>query len=691
MGLESFVRIWLAVAVLGWSDLATTGPAAAAGDRHETRPLLDVPFVPQSGQLCGGAALAMVLRYWGETGIMAEDFALLAKAGEDGIRTGALVSAIEDRGWTALRLPGTPAAVAAHLARGRPVIALLQVGADRYHYVVLVAWTGRSVILHDPRIGPFRLLSRESFTAAWSGSGRWALLVLPPPPADRQDSLLTEATGPLLPARSDDCGDLVQEGIRLAALGDTAAAERAFFAAQASSPAAAAPLRERAGLRFRAEDWPGASRLAQRAVDLDPADVHAWRLLAGSRFLARDVPGALAAWNHLSEPRNDLVRIDGLARTRYAAVYAQLGLPAGRVLTPQTYRRAGRRLAELPAATRSRLDLRPLPGGAAQVQVAVLERPLVGMSPWDLARAGTRAFVEREVTVDLASPTGNAELWTATWRWWVARPLVSLALAMPAAGGRPGLWRVDGSWERQTYAAQNRSPASRDLAADLHREERRRTGISFADWLGPDLRLEMGLALDRWDAHGTHLALEGTVETRWAGDRLAATMAVARWLSVDRGAPFTTASVGLRWRSGGTPRGEAWHAHLGMANATARSPLSLWSGAGTGQGRAPLLRAHPLLDEGIITGRVFGRTLAHATLERQAWPWRQGPLRLGWAIFVDCARAWDTGPFGQAPWQVDGGGGLRLRSLGLTGQFRIDVARGFADGNLAGSIAWQIP
>jgi hypothetical protein len=40
---------------------------------------------------------------------------------------------------------------------------------------------------------------------------------------------------------------------------------------------------------------------------------------------------------------------------------------------------------------------------------------------------------------------------------------------------------------------------------------------------------------------------------------------------------------------------------------------------------------------------------------------------------------------------VDGGVGLRLRSLGLTGLLRIDVARGFADGNLAGSIAWQIP
>jgi hypothetical protein len=98
-----------------------------------------------------------------------------------------------------------------------------------------------------------------------------------------------------------------------------------------------------------------------------------------------------------------------------------------------------------------------------------------------------------------------------------------------------------------------------------------------------------------------------------------------------------------------------------------------------------------LLDGGIVQGRVFGRTLAHATIERQAWPWRQGPLQFGWAFFIDSAKPWDTGRAGRIPWQVDGGTGLRMRSLGMKGQLRIDVARGFTDGNLAGSIAWQNP
>jgi hypothetical protein len=103
------------------------------------------------------------------------------------------------------------------------------------------------------------------------------------------------------------------------------------------------------------------------------------------------------------------------------------------------------------------------------------------------------------------------------------------------------------------------------------------------------------------------------------------------------------------------------------------------------------LRAHPLLDGGIVRGRVFGRTLAHATIERQSWPWRQGPLEIGWALFIDGAKPWGTGRPGQVPWNVDGGAGLRARVPGMKSYLRMDVAKGLADGALAGSIAWRIP
>jgi hypothetical protein len=311
--------------------------------------------------------------------------------------------------------------------------------------------------------------------------------------------------------------------------------------------------------------------------------------------------------------------------------------------------------------------------------------------PWDVGSAGIKALVGREITLDVASPTGNGELWTAGWRWWQDRPRVSLALAVPAAGGRPGIWRLDGFWERQTYAARVVSGSSGAPRSQVTREERRRTALSFSDWIGPDVRLEIGAALDTWVDRGSHLSLEGSVETRWARDRLALGAQMARWVSLASGAPFGAGGLSLEWSSSGLEKCDAWQGRLGMSGTTSEAPLALWSGAGTGYGRAPLLRAHPLLNEGVVEGSVFGRTLIHGTIERQAWPWKLGLLQLGWALFVDGAKPWDTGLNGRIPWQVDGGTGLRVRGLGMQGQLRIDAARGFNDGNSAISIGWQIP
>ncbi len=685
----------MAAAALAWAAPAVArAPASSLAQERSAPPplqLLDVPYVPQSEALCGGAALAMVLRYWEMGGVLAEDFAALVEPGEVGIRTGALVQAVEARGWLALPLPAAAGELQSQLAQGRPVIALIEVGADAYHYVVLLAWARGWVILHDPSLGPWRTLREAEFGEAWSGSGGWALLVLPPQEREAPGGPESAAIAPPAPVALDDCGALVEAGLRLAAQGDSAQAERSFLAAQALCPDAAAPVRERAGLRFRAADWTGARRLALRALALDPSDAHARRLLAGSAFLAGDIDGALDAWNALSEPRTDLTRIDGLRRIRYAAVAAQLDLPAGELLTAADFRRARRRLAELPAQSAFRLSLRPLPQGIAQVNVTLLERPLVVESPWDLARTGIKALTDQELAIDVASPTGNGELWTAGWRWQAQRPRVALALAVPAAGGRPGIWRLEGSWERQTYAARLPAGASSAAASAPSREERRRTSLSGADWLGPDLRLEVGVAFDKWIDRGAHLSLAGGVERRWAGDRLALGARAASWTSLAGKAPFASAALTLAWGSSGLDGGSAWQGLLGLSSATATAPLALWSGAGTGQGRAPLLRAHPLLADGVIDGAVFGRRLVHGTIERQAWPWTLGPLGLGWAFFVDGARAWETGRAERVPWQADGGAGLRLRRLGMRGQLRIDAALGLVDGNRAVSLGWQIP
>ena len=682
-------------ATIGLTVAALGGhlPAAADGSSIEARPLtrarfLDVPFVPQTRTLCGGAALAMVMRFWGEPTVLAEDFSDRIEPGGTGIRTDDLVSAARARGWTVFPATGAPSDVRTHLERGRPIIVLLQIGSDSFHYVVVVGWGGGSVIVHDPALGPLRPIKEDAFDRAWAGRGRWYLLLLPSHPGAGPSVESSIAPRPSPEIALGGCDAIVEEGIRRAGSGDTVGAEHRFLAAQALCPTSAAPLREHAGLRFGAGDWKGAARLAESALVLDPGDSLASRLLAGSRFLAGDVEGALGAWNRLSEPHTDLTRIHGLSRTRYRAVADQIALPPGRLLTPEAFVRARRRLEELPIQSGSRLGLIPRSGGRAQLDVALLERPLLFAGPWDAGQAVVRALVEGEAAVNLASPTGNGELWSVGWRWWHTRPRVSLALAVPAAGGRPGLWRVEGYRERQTYAAGSVALAGDPAAAGILTENRRRAALSFADWVASNIRLEGGAALDRWSGRGRHLSLEGRIKIRSARDHLTLGATLAGWKSIDGATPFAAGDVLARWGSP-TPGRGGWRARAGLSSATRDAPLALWPGAGTGSGRAPLLRAHPLLEGGVIAGRAFGRTLVHGGLERQSRTWTVKPLRLGWTLFVDAARPWD--PLGTAPvpWLVDAGAGVRLAGMGSRGQFRMDLARGFPDGMVALSVGWE--
>src|SRR5712671_616702 len=164
------------------AGVAAAAPVAEAPREAAQEPvrLLDVPYVPQSEALCGGAALAMVLRYRGEPRVRAEDFARLIAPGEQGIRGDSLVAEVRRRGWSAFPIQATRSDVQNHLARGRPVIALVDAGSSVAHYVVLLAWANGGVILHDPAVAPFRAEREEEFTRAWSAAGRWALLALPP-------------------------------------------------------------------------------------------------------------------------------------------------------------------------------------------------------------------------------------------------------------------------------------------------------------------------------------------------------------------------------------------------------------------------------------------------------------------------------------------------------------------------------
>ena len=131
-------------------------------------------------------------------------------------------------------------------------------------------------------------------------------------------------------------------------------------------------------------------------------------------------------------------------------------------------------------------------------------------------------------------------------------------------------------------------------------------------------------------------------------------------------------------------------ASAGYRAATTSAPSSLWPGADTGHARDVLLRAHPLLDEGVIEGGVFGRRIAFATAELQRWmqPKRLRLVRIAPAIFVDLARATRGLPSSDTRLHYDAGAGIRIALLGF-GVLRADVARGLRDGAMAVSVGWQ--
>ena len=347
----------------------------------QSRPLaiLDVPFLLQSENLCGGAAAAMVLRYWGERGISSDDFAFLVDARANGIRGDVLAAEVRRRGWTAHAFRGDDRSAKQHLERGRPLIALIEDRPGRFHYVVLLAWAEGQVVLHDPARAPFRVVAEAAFLTTWAATDFWTLLVLPnpdsvTPPLTRQGDARTPEAA-LLVRSGDGCDALVSQGVGLAHAGDCAAADVALSTALARCPASALAARELAGLRFVQSRWHEAAQLAAVAAAQAPDDAQAWRLLAASRFILDDLEGALQAWNRIGEPQIDLVRVEGLDRTYQAVVRDLLSLSPRTELTVAGLQRARRRLALLPAASATRVGYRPVPGGLAEIEAAVVERP----------------------------------------------------------------------------------------------------------------------------------------------------------------------------------------------------------------------------------------------------------------------------------------------------------------------------
>jgi hypothetical protein len=679
----SFARRLVAAAVL----VTAAGPIPAATAQRAVAPLhlLDVPYLPQSELLCGGAAIAMVMRYWGTPDVYAETFADLVDPAAGGIHGSDLLEALRSRGWTAESFRGDSAAVQEQLRRGRPVIVLIEDRPGRYHYVVVVGWSSGRVIVHDPARAPFRVLDEKAFDLSWAKSDRWT--VAPVPNVPRRDDASSANGKPIAdagdssrPGASSDgpCQGMVDEGVRLAGAGDVSAARRIFEVAAESCPEAPGPWREMAGLHVLGSEWGAAAKDARSALDRDPADALAARILATALFLDNDADGALEAWNRVGEPIVDLVNVTGLERIRYGVASRALSLPPQSVLTPRALRAARRRLADVPAAQTTRVAFTPQQSGRARVDAVIVERPLVPRSPVAIAALGVHALSDREAQIRVASPTGGGEVWRASWRWWEHRPRVTFGFDAPAPFG--GVWGISMAGERQSYARQG----------SVVEESRRRLAYTVSRWSLGSLRWEGTVGLDRIlqagaDTGGNALALGGAAHQVFANDHAYVEAGVGYWTG-----GVKTATVALRseWRSRTANEGQIWILRGGADRAGSQAPLALWPGAGTGQGRDVLLRAHSLLDDGIVRDGVFGQGLIHGGVESRFWRQLRGkPVRLGPALFVDAARAFRGLNGTNGTTQIDAGVGLRLAIPG-SGVLRIDLAHGLRDGRNALSIGW---
>ncbi len=248
------------------------------------------------------------------------------------------------------------------------------------------------------------------------------------------------------------CAPWVDQALDAAGAGRLEEAVRLLEEAERACPAEPIVTRELAGVRFRQKRYAEVVPLAERYTASAPGDSLGWQLLATSHFVAGDRAAALEAWNRIGKPVTDLVRIDGTRHIRYRVLSDQIGAPVGEPLTPASLELARRRLSDVPALRRSVVGYEPVPGGMAELRVAVDERPVVEPL-WQLLLANAvRAVANHEVDVVVSSPLRLGETFAAQGRWEEARPRVAIGAALPAVIGVPGVLRIGENWDRFQFA-----------------------------------------------------------------------------------------------------------------------------------------------------------------------------------------------------------------------------------------------
>jgi len=152
---------------------------------------LDVPYVKQSEDGCGSAAISMILQYWNahgaQVGPQRADAMVIQKQlysqKARGIHASDMQSYLKGSGFRVFPLHGDWQDLLEQLKLGRPLIASVQPGSTRtpLHYVVVsgIDWQSGAVFINDPRRGKLLRIARADFEKEWRPNRNWMLLVVP--------------------------------------------------------------------------------------------------------------------------------------------------------------------------------------------------------------------------------------------------------------------------------------------------------------------------------------------------------------------------------------------------------------------------------------------------------------------------------------------------------------------------------
>jgi len=165
------------------------GPPVEAAPQESAGVWLDVPFVQQSEDGCGSAAISMILQYWNAHGARIDARRADARAIQKqlyspkarGIFASDMQNYLKGSGFQVFVLAGSWMDLEENLRQGRPLVVSIQPGGRSGHFVVVtgIDWQRDAVFIHDPARGKLLRVERADFEKQWRSNRNWMLLAVP--------------------------------------------------------------------------------------------------------------------------------------------------------------------------------------------------------------------------------------------------------------------------------------------------------------------------------------------------------------------------------------------------------------------------------------------------------------------------------------------------------------------------------